>query len=86
MVLSIKHPEADKMARELAQLTGLSMTQAIMEALRQQISALKSRKAQNDANDISEIMAIIDHCSSLPTLNNLSADEILGYNEFGLPS
>ena len=29
---------------------------------------------------------VADHCSSLPVINDRSPDEILGYDEIGLPS
>jgi hypothetical protein len=32
------------------------------------------------------IDAIADHCSSLPVIDDRSPDEILGYDEHGLPS
>ena len=35
---------------------------------------------------VDEINAIADHCSSLPVLDDRSPEEILGYDEIGLPS
>jgi hypothetical protein len=35
---------------------------------------------------IDEINAIADHCSRLPVLDARSPDEILGYDEIGLPT
>jgi antitoxin VapB len=32
-----------------------------------------------------ELEAIAEHCANLPVLDPRSADEILGYNEHGLP-
>jgi hypothetical protein len=34
---------------------------------------------------VDEINAIADHCSSLPLLADRSPEEILGYDEIGLP-
>jgi hypothetical protein len=34
---------------------------------------------------VDEINAIADHCSSLPVLDDRSPEEILGYDEIGLP-
>jgi antitoxin VapB len=45
MALSIKTDEADKLARELAKLTGESMTQAVTEALRERLSRERASRA-----------------------------------------
>ena len=35
---------------------------------------------------LDELMAIARHCAALPLLDARSADEILGYDETGLPA
>lgn len=37
MALSIKHPEADRLARELAAHTGESLTEAVVQSLRERL-------------------------------------------------
>lgn len=41
MALNIKNPEAYVLASELAELTGMSITAAVIEALRQQVAHYK---------------------------------------------
>ncbi|MCH8491528.1 MAG: type II toxin-antitoxin system VapB family antitoxin [Oceanicaulis sp.] len=49
MGLSIKTEEADRLARELAQLTGETMTEAITKAMRERLERLRAeQEAQDD--------------------------------------
>ena len=45
MALSIKHPEADRLARQLADATGESLTDAIIQALRERLRREQGRTA-----------------------------------------
>jgi antitoxin VapB len=84
MPLSIKDPEADQLARHLAQRTGETITQAVITALRERL-AREKRKDEAVESLVEEIMDIGRHCASLPLLDARSADEIIGYDEHGLP-
>jgi len=46
MSLNIKNPEAHKLAAELAQRTGVSMTEAVTEALREKLAALQAEESK----------------------------------------
>lgn len=84
MALSIKNEEADRLARELVQLTGESLTEAVILALRER---LERKRALNDNRPLSErLMEIGRRCASLPVLDHRTPDEILGYDENGLPT
>jgi antitoxin VapB len=48
MTLSIKDPETDALARKLAELSGLSITDAVREALEMEIARLE-REASKEA-------------------------------------
>lgn len=85
MALSIKAPEADKLARQLAATTGESITDAVIVAMRERLEREKRRRG-NSRSIAAELMAIGRHCASLPVLDARSSDEILGYDENGLPS
>ena len=43
MALSVKDPEADRLAREIAARTGETLTQAIVVALRERLARLRGR-------------------------------------------
>jgi antitoxin VapB len=83
MALSLKDPEADRLAREVAKRTGETLTGAIVVALRERLARLKARPRRRP---LSEVMREIgERVSRLPTLDARSDDEILGYDEKGLP-
>ncbi len=83
MALSVKDPEADRLAREVAARTGETLTEAIVVALRERLARLrggrKRRRLRDDLRDIAE------RCAGLPTLDDRSDEAILGYDERGLP-
>jgi antitoxin VapB len=83
MALSIKHPTADQLARELSALTGETITDAIINALEERLARYRLQRSVQHLSD--EIMMISEHCSSLPVLDSRNPDEILGYGEKGIP-
>ncbi|MBK7974088.1 MAG: type II toxin-antitoxin system VapB family antitoxin [Deltaproteobacteria bacterium] len=83
MALSIKDPEADRLARELARQTGESLTQAVVVALRERLQRERRRRRGTDLGD--ELVAIAARCAALPVLDGRAADEILGYDDHGIP-
>ena len=55
MSLNIKNEEAHKMAAELAEIRGVSMTAAVVEALRKELAsrpAKSGRRCQGRGNDL----------------------------------
>jgi antitoxin VapB len=85
MALSIKSREADQLARKLAAATGESITEAVTVAMRERLIR-EERKRQDKQALIADLMAIAQHCASLPALSSLTEDEIMGWDENGLPT
>jgi antitoxin VapB len=83
MALSIKHPEADKLARELAARTGESLTEAVLNALRERLQ--RTRRRSRGPRLSEQLRQIGERCAALPVLDDRSADGILGYDQHGLP-
>lgn len=83
MSLNIKHPEADRLARELAEKTGETITEVVINALRDRLAREEGRVAAPALAD--EIIAIGRRCAELPDLDRRSPDEIIGYDEHGAP-
>lgn len=83
MALSIKHPEADRLAHELAACTGESLTEAVLNALRERLSREQGRVKTLRLRDA--LRAIRQRCAALPVLDDRSPEAILGYDEHGLP-
>ena len=86
MALSIRDGETDRLARELASLTGETMTRAIRIALEERLARERRARAVRDRERFERIVALIDEYAALPVLDDRPADEILGYDEHGLPS
>lgn len=84
MPLSIKDPEADRLARAVAQRTGETLTQAVINALRERL-AREERKEQATESFVEDVMEIGRHCAALPLLDARSADDLVGYDDNGLP-
>jgi antitoxin VapB len=83
MALSIKDPEADRLARELAERTGETLTETIIKSLSERLARERARsRPQRLAEALGEIGR---RCAALPLRDARSADEILDYDECGLP-
>jgi len=83
MPLSIKNDITERLARQVAEVTGESLTEAIQKALRERLDRLKHRRnSQILSSQLEEILRRVDQ---LPILDSRTADEILGYDEHGLP-
>jgi antitoxin VapB len=83
MPLSIKHPEADRLARELAKSTGEGLTEAVIKALRERLAREKGRKRGGRLSE--ELRTIGERVAALPVLDQRTPEEILDYDERGLP-
>ena len=86
MALSIRDPETDRLARELARLTGETMTQAIRTSLEERLGRERQRREWHTEALIEDLMAIGRRCAALPVLDDRPEDEILGYDEQGVPA
>ncbi len=84
MALNIKHPDADRLARELARRRKRSITDVVLEAL--EAALAKERQAMHAPGVARELLGIGDRYAALPTLDERSDNEILGYDEHGLPT
>ena len=81
MALSLKDPETDSLARQVARLTGESLTEVVRGALR-----LRLRDEQLKRGERPWDGAVIERFNALPVFDTRSDDEIPGYDENGLPS
>ena len=82
MALNIKNPETERLARELAALTGETITETVVKALRQR---LKRETAKTRVGLKDEIMAISRRASRLPRRTGQTPEEIIDYDTRGVP-
>jgi antitoxin VapB len=83
MALSIKNEETERLARQVARETGESLTEAIQKALQERWERLKARRrSQVLAGQVEDLLRRVD---ALPPLDSRPDDEILGYDEHGMP-
>jgi antitoxin VapB len=83
MHLTIKNGEAHKLATELARLTGESLTTAVTLALRERLA--RERRRRRPDQIAARLMKIGSRYAALPDTAR-SPDEILGYDDDGLPT
>jgi antitoxin VapB len=83
MALNIRNPEAEKLATELAGLTGETKTKAVTEALKQRLDRI-ARQKRGTPSVAKRLNEIARHCATLPVLDDRSPEEML-YDDQGLP-
>lgn len=84
MALNIKDPDTDRLARELAQLTGESITGALHRAIEQRLDRERARRGMVAVRDT--LAGLIERGRARAVLDPRSAEEILGYDAAGLPA
>ena len=82
MALSIKDAETDRLARALALATGESLTEAIRRALRERLER-ETRRSRGRLGG--EIRRIQERLARLPVLDERPPEQIVGYDDHGLP-
>jgi antitoxin VapB len=82
MALSLKDKETDRLARELAALTGETVTNAVRTALAERLERERLRRGQ-PARLADQLAALGRDCAALPDFDARTPDEIVGYDETG---
>ena len=81
--LIIRIGQALGLASRLARLTGETLTEAVTEALRERLEREERRRQRTGI--AAGLMEIGRRCSAVPMRDARSREEILGYDERGLP-
>lgn len=83
MGMNIKNDEAHTLALELAELTGESITSAVIISLRERLARIKGSKSKSVSE---QLLKIGEDCSKRlkPKIRNADHGEML-YGEDGLP-
>ena len=83
MAMSIKSPEAEALARKVSSMTGESLTTAIVTALRQRLRHLENSYQRDSLAD--QLNAIARRSAELPVIDRRTDEEIIGYDDQGVP-
>ena len=81
MAISIRNKKAERLVREVAKETGEGLTQAIINSLEERLERIRGRRIAPDL--MHDILEISERCSKLPTIDERTPAEILGYDETG---
>ena len=84
MPLNIKDPEVYQLARQVADLTGETLTAAVRHSLRERLE--REQRARPDPQWIEKLREISDRCAARPVLDPRSDDDLADYDEFGVPA
>jgi antitoxin VapB len=83
VALSIKDPETERLARALAERTGETLTIATRRALEERLRRIGGGARR--AALLEDLAASRRRWSNMPVRDTRGADEIIGYDENGLP-
>ena len=83
MPINIKDPATDQLARRLAAAAGESITVAVRVAMEERLERIERR--QRRAAHSAQLGRYITRARARRVLDDRTAEEILGYDEIGLP-
>jgi antitoxin VapB len=84
MALNIRHRETEELATAVAELTGETKTEAVRRALQDRLERLRrDRTGRRLADELDDIAL---RCAALAQHDRRTAEEILGYDDQGVPS
>lgn len=82
-------PETERLARNIAEVTGKSLPTVVKEAIAAKAEADGiddgAPKQGRKKLDFDKLNAIIERAATRPVLDARTADEIIGYNAYGVP-
>lgn len=84
VALNIKDPTTDRLVRELAAETGESITTAVTVAVQQRLERIRGMAPPEVRKQ--QLLRIAERAAARPIIDDRTDDEILGYDEDGLPT
>jgi antitoxin VapB len=84
MALHINNPETERNVRALAAATGEPIAEAVNKAALERMKSLRARK--HDPKRMEAVRALLARVDALPRLDPRTPEEIIGYDENGLPT
>lgn len=81
-------PETERLARKLAEVTGKSLPDILKQAIEAEAAKVGVAKPEPISKEelIARMTEITDGFAKLPILDRRTPDEIMGYDDHGLPT
>jgi antitoxin VapB len=86
VALNIRDPEVHRLARAVADATGETMTEAVKTALQDRLRRVGQVGEEERRSRIGAMREFARKFQEAPVLDPRTPDEILGYDENGLPT
>ncbi len=83
MAILIEDPETEAAVRKLAAATGRTLAEAVKASVEKELATLPGPRKEIDRAKVDELLARIH---AMPIVDHRTADEIVGYDENGLPT
>ncbi len=83
MALHITNPEVEQKVRQMASLTGESITEAVGTAVDERLSRVARRSDNMPQETVESILALVKSFGLEPINRDMTEDEILGYGPNG---
>jgi antitoxin VapB len=83
VAMNIKSAEAERLARRLSATTGETLTGAIVTALRERLERIE--RESNSGLLVVQLEDIAERAAKLPVMDSRQPDQIMGYDENGIP-
>jgi antitoxin VapB len=81
----IKRPTAVAKIRKLAKRTGETLTDAVERAVEDRLAKVASPRRKKGRVDRKKLAELLEYFDSLPVDDARSHEEIIGYDEHGVP-
>jgi antitoxin VapB len=79
--LNIKNPECYRAASRLAKMNGVTITAAVLDAVRAELG--RQERRNSGGNEVTRMREFTRRVAAMPLLDPRSDDEILGYGPEG---
>ena len=83
MPLDVQDPEISRLVHALCEATGESPAEAIRRALEERLKREQDKRSSESL--VARIRHIQESVTALPVLDHRPVDEVLGYDDRGLP-
>lgn len=85
MSITIDNPETERLARELARRRGVGVDEAVNAALEAELAREPEAEAKEEPGLAERLLKIAEEYRKLPVIDDRTPEEILDYDEHGLP-